>query len=277
MRMFALLFLLPLFIVSTYAASMPVIYCLNEKASAHDCITESEQALDATRDWFNQYLTNHGESFGRRHLLDCRRFCDSDPKYFSVHYPCHCRDSRKLNAIETHNSSRNLKFDALDGPIQLFKDFSYQLPESKCKRVLDEAQCIVVFVEKYTIFDSDSDIQPGNEADSESNGDSKAAAIDESYDPNTGNYQLYDPDTGELVNPEYDEEDEDEEEEEDEIYDPVTGKWLKINPNTGLPVGETSIPSAPEDDNDVIFDEIYDPVTGTYQKIDPDTGLPVGP
>jgi hypothetical protein len=275
MMIFALLLLHPLFIIPVYAASVPVLYCMNEKAGAHDCIEESDQALDATRDWFDQYLTNHGGSFGRRHLLDCRRFCDSDPKHFSVHYPCHCRDSRKLNAIEVDNSSRNLKFDALDGPIQLFKDYSYRLPESKCKKVLNEAQCIVVFVEKYAIVDNDS--QPGNETDSQSSGDSKAAAIDESYNPNTGNYELYDPETGDLVNPEHSDDDKGEQDEESGMYDPVTGKWVKIDPNTGLPVGENNASSEPEANNGILYEEVYDPVTGTYKKIDPNTGLPVDP
>jgi hypothetical protein len=273
MMTFAFLLLFPLLIVAAYAASVPVLYCTNEKAAANDCTTESDQALEATRDWFDQYLTSHGASFGRRHLLDCRRFCDSDPKFFSVHYPCHCKDSRRLNAIDVDDSTRSLTVSALDGPIQLFKDFSYRLPESKCKKVLDEAKCIVVFVEKYSITDT----QAGDEADSQSHGDEKAAAIDESYNPNTGNYELYNPETGDLVNPEHGEGDDDQQAEVDESYDPVTGTWVKIDPNTGLPMSDNSTPSQPEGDDGNYYDEVYDPVTGTYQKIDPVTGMPVNP
>jgi hypothetical protein len=255
--MFFCLLLSVLFTASLDAASFPVLYCVNEKASAGECSSEAAQALEATKDWFTLYQEKHRDNDRkRRHLLECSRFCDSGSNYFTVLYPCDCGNNRRLVTIEKTNLVRSLQPNPLEGPIQRFKEFSDKFSDNYCKEVLNESHCIVTFVDTYDVLNS----KPGSpdDATTDLTSDSSAADFDETYDPKTGTYQLYDPETGDLVKPDNDDQDAESGEGGLEIDD-----------------GNGSSGTGSLEDNGMIFEEIYDPVTKKYKKIDPNTGLPI--
>jgi hypothetical protein len=255
------------------AASFPVMYCTNEAETSGQCSTEAILAVESTKDWFDAYSIKHTDKkIDRRHLLDCSRFCNTTVTYFSVHYPCECTNNRRLTSIESPSYlTRALEYNPLLGPIQLFKAFASRLPESHCRAVLDNSRCIVTFVDKY---DSVISEKPSNQTDVHSGN-----VLDESYNPTTGKYEIFDPETGDVVQPNNDDVDysnNGEDEDVDLEYDPKTGKYRIVDPETGKFVddaGETTDGHSTGSGNDAEFaDEVYDPVTGQFHKVDPTTG-----
>ena len=308
----SIIYISALLVECVHAASVPIIYCVNEAASADDCGPEAFQAAESTKDWFESYMSAHtNRKDDRRHLLDCSRFCNTEVKYFTIHYPCDCETGRRMTVIETSNQVRTL-YDPLVGPIQLFKSFAMQLPEGKCRTILELSRCIVTFVDKYDNNFSEPEEDETDETPSD-------VYLNEVYNPKTGSYELYHPDTGDIVAPEnvtsnnvdddqpeeiYDPStgkyyrvdpvsgniihkdgdgdnssptaNENEDDEPEELYDPKTGKTYRVDPVTGKIIdtgGGNSSPTAGGNNEDESMEEVYDPITKTYRKIDPDTGL----
>jgi hypothetical protein len=294
----------------TDAASVPILYCVNEAASAGDCSSEASQAAESTKDWFDEYMTTHADqSRNRRHLLDCSRFCSSEVTYFTIHYPCDCKKDRRLTVLEIPHKVRTLQnHHPLVGPIQFFKSFTSELPSSPCRTVLEMSRCFITFVDKYDHEFSVPESEKEDESDIPSD-----YYLNESYNPKTGKYEVYDPETGELVAPKNttsNNGDEGEDEIPDEIYDPKTNKYYEVDPitgefikgeggNTSPAVNGNSNDDAPVtkkyhkvdpnsgkyvdnddetpstkgvDGNEMFSEEVYDPVTGVYHKVDPVTG-----
>ena len=268
------------------AVSVPVMYCVNEEASAGDCSTEALEAAASTKDWFETYMATHTDlKRERRHLLDCSRFCDSNASYFTIHYPCDCKTNRRLTYVEVRNTVRTLQKDPLDGPIQLFKSFTSQLPKSSCRTILEMSHCFVTFVDKY---DHDLSASVNKNAVDESGDVPSDFYLNESYNPQTGKYEVYDSESGELVQPANMSNDP-EDEIPDVIYDPKTNKYYQVDPTTGEILGSNGnlaptpttaesngnlapTPTTAESNGNDSLDEVYDPVTKTYHKVDPNTG-----
>jgi hypothetical protein len=256
------------------AVSFPVLYCVNEAASAADCSAEASQAAESTKDWFDSYMTTHTDlRRERRHLLDCSRLCNADVTYFTIHYPCDCQKNRRLTAVDVRHTVRTLQKDPLVGPIQFFKSFTSNLPASACRTVLEMSQCFVTFVDKY---DHDFSVPENEKAVDESGDVPSDFYLNKSYNPQTGKYEVYDPGTGELVKPENTTNNIDDDL-PDEIYDPTTKKYYPVDPITGEIIkneGKSSPTTTGTSGNndDESFDEEYDPVTKTYHKVDPNTG-----
>ncbi len=170
-----------------------------------------------------------------------------------------------MTVVETSNQVRTL-YDPLVGPIQLYKSFAAQLPEGKCRTILELSRCIVTFVDKY-----DNDFSKA-EVEKETNDTPSDVNLNELYDPSTGKYELYHTDTGDIVTPENVTSNIDDDQPE-EIYDPTTGKYYQVDPMTGniIHKGDNSSPTANENEDDEP-EELYDPKTGKYYRIDPTTG-----
>ena len=255
------------------AVSVPVMYCENEAASAGDCSAEASQAAESTKNWFDSYMISHtDQKRERRHLLDCSRFCNSDVTYFTIHYPCDCTKKRRLTAVEIRHTARILQNDPLVGPIQFFKTFTSQLPQSACRTILEMSRCSVTFVDRY---DHDFSIPDNVKAVDESGDVPSHFYLNKSYNPKTGKYEVYDPGTGELLKPETNTNDVDEEL-PDVRYDPKTNKYYQVDPITGKFIDneDNSSPTATSENNndDESSGEMYDPITKTYRRVDPKTG-----
>lgn len=206
-----------LLFASASAVSFPVMQCVNEAAKKGECGTEVKQALVTVDPWFKPYL----DQKNRRHLLDCTRFCDPAIAYFTIHSPCNCNTRRVLSPeAETEQpAARNLKADvksALEGPIQIFNQFTAAMPEGRCKTIFSDSQCIVTFVAHY-----EDPITAVNNTSHSGAGDADIVQQD------TKNSQDFSNLTAVKV----------------VIYDPATGKEQNIDPSTGLIIPDV-VPTA---------------------------------
>ena len=181
--------LLPLLTITTTVcqASIPVLICVNERASADECKAEKASAALALAPWFEEFAPARA-----RRLVDCTRFCHT-VNHFTFHAPCDCETRRYLAEEDiAPGPSSIVEAKPHRTPIQLLNDFVALLPGGRCKdEVFSKAKCVVNFVSSYQ-YDKDALAEESNlenvlgQAREPDKGTNEPNVIDvETFDPTT--------------------------------------------------------------------------------------------